>query len=244
MMSRSLLVAMLSTIVTVGCTSHSIQTYDNPAAQTIPAQPSVFVAPPQVIVSLRTAGGIYEPSAEHSTKGAEDSKTAMFELLEHRKVNAFGHLQPEVSPKVGAAIEKAYQALGVLREKRTAHFPLAVPTETLDELTRLSNKKAHYAILFWGNGSTITTGKAVAEGLKSAPASMNAGAVAAINPALGALMALGAMSRQDTSDEGQAFAILVDLRDGAVKWSSFSKGNESMSDWKDWTTAILADIPL
>jgi hypothetical protein len=228
MFGRSILL-VIGALVLAACAAPS-RVYQSVDALAPPVEPSVLIIPPDVEISLRTAGGILEPRADWSEEVSSDLDESlrgyMFEndlrfvnygdTLKDEDVDTIHHLNVVLD---AIELRQARKSVGGERE-----YALG---ET--EIERLSAYGADYALVITLRASRASAGR----------------------QAVAFLAAVGGVPVETTTATFRA--ALIDLRDGHIKWANFDEsaladiGDPVSANEKRWSKAtkhLLRELPL
>lgn len=222
-------VIFLSALVVTGCAAPST-VYHSPLAAASPMNPKVLILPPDVVVSLRNAGGSTEPRADWSDQVRGELVGALEEFLYGRGVQfvPYGddgildnHLDIIRDANVNMDAVQLSQGGGSIDAERK----YALGRANKDMLT---DYNADYLLVSVVRANVASAGR----------------------QAVAILGAIGGVSFETSSAEFRVG--LFDLRDGQLKWANFDPfalpdlGNLTKADAEDWQEAVahlLVEIP-
>ena len=227
---KTRLFSLILTLALAGCTAQQSVVYHSPDAQAPPSEPSLLVLPPDVVVSRYTAGGIEEPRADWTATVT----AALNDALR-------GHLYEGGTRFVDYGTDLHDQDLAAIRQINTLAdaIELSRAAQSLGggrvyqlgsaENARLREHEVDYVLLVV---------------LKANRASAGRHATAVLGAMFGAVV---------ETDSAQFRSILIDLRDGHVKWANFDRDalwelgdplNADQEKWREAVNHLLTDFPL
>ncbi len=212
-----------------GCAAHSV-VYHSRDAQAPPVEPSLLILPSDVVVSKLTAGGMEEPQADWSEQVSSMLSAALQTHLYEQgtRFRPYGQDLQDQDVQVIRQLNTLADAIELSRSSETIGRGRVYQLGQA-EIARLRELDADYALLVVLKANRATGGR-VATALLAAMA--------------GVYMDMGSL---------QFRSLLVDLRDGHVKWANFDREalseigdvlNASEKSWRDAVSHLLTQFPL